>query len=483
MRDPAGGLVPPGTLFGAAIGADAEGGFNGPGQPENQWWPWERTGRIASLGLAADVWGNPEAALARAAGAGCEVLALPVEWARIEPAPGRVDGAALDRYDRTLARCAELGMVPVATLHHRAHPAWLGTEYWLTPGSPDRFAAHVALVVGALRGACRHWITVLEPTLGALAGWVGGHSPPGRVGAVADAWAVVDNLCTAHVLAYDAVHQVQGDAVVVMGMGAPGSYEWHRLPLDVMAAAALGTARPDLDAWLDDRRRAYDASLPPASLTELAGRRLAAALAPYGLSGPGGHRFRRRRAAASPRRLVDVVYHRPPTVALDGVMLVWSPGSGALSSQPDVAGQIARLTGLGIRAGRPPAPWSVSPSVDGLCSWAGDFATSFPSVPLWAQVELAMPSDGAARLDGWDRPSYVRTVMAATGDLAARGTPLAGLLFRDLGAVTGHATRADPATAAHPVTGADPATGADIHAAQRNEPPGSPATAERSPAQ
>lgn len=432
MRDPAGDPVPPGTLFGAAIDAVAEGGFNGSGQPENQWWAWERTGRVGPPGLAGDVWGSPEAALDRAAGAGCEVLALPVEWARIEPAPGKVDVAVLDRYARTLARCAELGMMPVATLHDGAHPVWLGAEYWLTPGSPDRFAAHVELVVEALGAACRHWVTLRQPNLVALAGWVGGHGPPGRVSAVADAWAVMDNLCTAHVLAYDAVHRLQADPVVTVGTVAPGSYEWHRLFLDVMAAPASGTARPDLDAWLDDRRRDYDAALPPASLPELAGRRLAAALSPYGGAGPLGRRFHQRRAEASPKRLADAVYGRPAGVPLDGVVVVWSPGSGARSSRPDVAGQLGRLTGPERRAARPPAPWAVSPDLDGLCSWAVHLAESLQAVPVWVQAGLAMPPDGAARPDGWDRASYLRAVVAATASLAARGAPLAGFLYRDL---------------------------------------------------
>lgn len=441
MRDPAGGLVPPGPLFGAAITAAGEGGFNGSGQPENQWWSWERTGRATPLGLAGDVWRHPAAALDRAAAAGCEVLALPVEWARVEPAPGQVDGAALDRYARTLAQCAERGMVPMVTLHDLAHPAWLGAEYWLTPGSPDRFAEHAQRVVRALGTTCRHWVTLVRPNAGALAGWVGGHNPPGRVSAVSDAWAVLDNLCTAHVLAYDAIHRLQAGAMVALGVVAPGSYDWHRLPLDLLVAPALAVGRAGVDGWVDERRRSHDAELPPGSLTELAARRLASLFSPYGSGGSSmRRRIRAHRAAAVPRRLIDAVYGRPPSAPLDAVVVTWAPGSGTRSARPDVAGQLGRLAGAApFEVGRPAAPWDAPIDLEGLGAWCRALAAGMPGVPLWVQAGLATPPGGAARRDGWDRPSYLRAAVVATVDLVASGTPVTGFLYRDLGGASDRA--------------------------------------------
>lgn len=433
MRHPADALVPPRPLFGAAVTAEGEGGFNGPGQPENQWWAWEHTGRAASPGAAGDAWAHPDQVLDRALAAGCEVLTLPVQWARVEPSPGRVDGDALDRYARTLVQCAELGIVPMVSLHDLSHPAWLGAEFWLTPGSPDRFADFVARVVAAVGTACRHWVTLLQPNLGALAGWVGGHNPPGRVGAVSDAWAVLDNLCTAHVLAYDAIHAQQGDGVVTMGLVAPGSYDWHRLPVDLMAAPALGIPREQVDSWVDVRRARHDHELPPDTLGELASRRLAALLSPYG-RGAGGARWRARRSAASPRRLLDVVYGRPASTPLDGLSVVWSPGSGARSARPDALGQLGRMAGVApSEAGRPVSPWDAPVDLEGLADWCRVVAAGMPEIPVWIYAGLAMPPGGAARPDGWDRPSYLRAVVAHTVCMADAGTPVAGFCYRDLG--------------------------------------------------
>ena len=86
------------------------------------------------------------------------------------------------------------GLEPMVTLHHFTHPWWLGEEFWLRPGSPDVFARHVARVVPALAPYCRRWVTVNEPNIVTLMGWIEGACPPGRRMAVSDAFCVLDNL-------------------------------------------------------------------------------------------------------------------------------------------------------------------------------------------------------------------------------------------------------------------------------------------------
>ena len=124
--------------------------------------------------------------------------------------------AALDRYAEILVECRARGLEPVVTLHHFTHPWWQGPEFWLRPGSPDVFARHVAGVVSALAPYCRHWVTIHDPNVVAFAGWITGTHPPGRRLAVSDAWCVLDNLLTAHVLAADAISDVQPGAEVTL---------------------------------------------------------------------------------------------------------------------------------------------------------------------------------------------------------------------------------------------------------------------------
>src|SRR5271168_3691117 len=79
----------------ATSGYQVEGGYNGDGEPHNNWAAWEGAGRAARSGLACDFWRRPADALDRAAAIGCNAFRLSVEWARLEPRPGAYDDAAL----------------------------------------------------------------------------------------------------------------------------------------------------------------------------------------------------------------------------------------------------------------------------------------------------------------------------------------------------------------------------------------------------
>src|SRR5215472_9183147 len=85
-------LLGEGFLAGVATsGYQIEGGFNGDGEPHNNWSGWEAIGRVERSGLACDFWRHPEEALDRAAAIGCNAFRLSVEWARLEPRPGHFD--------------------------------------------------------------------------------------------------------------------------------------------------------------------------------------------------------------------------------------------------------------------------------------------------------------------------------------------------------------------------------------------------------
>ena len=163
----------------ATAGFQIEGGYNGHGEPANNWAAWERSGRVERSGVACDFWAHPEEALDRAAAIGCTTFRLSVEWARLEPESGRFDQAALERYVEILEMCATRGLEPMVTCTTSPTRPGLGEEFWLRPGSPDRFARHVERVVPALAPHCRRWVTVNEPNIVMLMGWIEGAHPPG----------------------------------------------------------------------------------------------------------------------------------------------------------------------------------------------------------------------------------------------------------------------------------------------------------------
>jgi beta-glucosidase/6-phospho-beta-glucosidase/beta-galactosidase len=429
-----GGLLPEGFLLGVATaGFQVEGGYNGPGEPANNWVGWERSGRVEPSGVACDFWRQPEEALDRAASLGCNTFRLSVEWSRLEPADGEFDTSALDRYAEILDMCAERGLAPVVTLHHFTHPWFLGEEFWLTPGSPDRFAEHVAKVVPRLARVCRHWVTINEPNILALMGWIEGATPPGRRVAAADAWAVADNLLTAHVLAYEAIKDYQPEATVTTNTSASSLYDYDRLLVDLLCARSLGIGRDELDAWVDERRALHNFAFPPHNAGELSLRALFAAVSPYGGSANGraGKLVRSRLRRPSPRRVVDAVYNSQHPRPLDSVGFDW---------YDPVASRATRWPGHKTSGGRSWEPsraiWDVPANPAGLEAWCSDQGALTPGVPLWV-VENGMATlvrNGRAypRLDGLDRPRYLRTHLGALLDALDRGVPVAAYLHWSL---------------------------------------------------
>ncbi|HEX2924116.1 MAG TPA: family 1 glycosylhydrolase, partial [Chloroflexota bacterium] len=121
--------LPEGFRFGVATaGFQVEGGYNGPREPRNNWYWWEKAGRVEPSGIALDFWNRYEAQLDLAKDVGCDSFRLSVEWARCEPSKGKIDKAAFKRYSAILKASHDRGMEPLVTLHHFTHPEWLGMD-------------------------------------------------------------------------------------------------------------------------------------------------------------------------------------------------------------------------------------------------------------------------------------------------------------------------------------------------------------------
>jgi beta-glucosidase len=421
----------------ATAGYQVEGGYNGDGEPANNWYDWERTGRVERSGVACQFWTHPEEALDRAAALGCNMFRLSVEWARLEPEAGRYDEAALDRYVEILEMCRARGLEPLITLHHFTHPLWLGDEFWLRPGSPDRFARHVARVLPALAPHCRRWVTINEPNIVTLMGWIQGACPPGRRLAFADAFCVLDNLLTAHVLAADAVVALQPDAQITCNTSSSSIYEHDRLLTDLLLLRAAGVPPSDVDRYIDERRALHDASFPPQHAGEFAVRRFYAAVSPYGTNrgaggGPVWARLRSASRRPAPRRVVDAVQGSPQARSLGAIGFDWYDPVASHAMRPP--GRRGPQGGRDWSMGR--AIWDVVPHPEGLRAWCRTEAAFHAGLPLWV-VENGMATRmvdhrSAPREDGWDRPRYIREHLGAVADAVADAVPVTAYLHWSL---------------------------------------------------
>jgi beta-glucosidase/6-phospho-beta-glucosidase/beta-galactosidase len=403
------GILPPGFRFGVATaGFQIEGGFNGPGEPANNWVRWERAGRVEPSGLAVDFWNRYEEHLDRAAALGCDAFRLGVEWARVEPIPDQIDEDALGHYATILDACRARGLEALVTLHHFTHPAWLGEDFWLSGDAPDRYASWVETAVSRLRLSCKTWVTLNEINAVGLGSYLLGIFPPGRSMAFADMQGAFDHMVAAHVKGYEVIHRLQPDATVTTNNVSLSLYELDRLLVDVILARSLGVTREDLPRWTRDRRSAWYASLAPAEPLERALRWATAT------------QWER---AGGFSRALDTLWASPHDRTLDVV--------GIDYYDPVVAHHV-RLPGHRTAGGRSWLPgselWDDRVEPEGLVEYAR--ANVVPGLDLWI-VENGMCNRvrrgrSFPRLDGVDRIAYLRSMLAKLVDAVDQGVPVGG---------------------------------------------------------
>lgn len=134
-----------------------------------------------------------------------------VEWSRVEPREGAVDGAALRHYRDVVDSCRALGIEPVVTLHHFTLPTWLADRGGVrAPEAPRLFARFAALCAEALGDGVRWWITINEPAVLAVFGYLYGEWPP-LERSMDHCLAALGGLARMHAAAASALHRVAAE--------------------------------------------------------------------------------------------------------------------------------------------------------------------------------------------------------------------------------------------------------------------------------
>ena len=203
---------PKGFLWGTATASHQVEGNN----TNNNWYKWEQEGHTANKsGLASDWWGGRwEGDFDRVVETGQNTHRLSVEWSRIQPTPDQWDDEALDQYRSMLKGLRERNVLPMVTLHHFTDPVWLeGFGGWETDAIVPLFEKYTRKVVETLKEYCSLWITINEPNVYALEGYLRNNFPPGKsdlkLGIQVQA-----NMARAHSKAYRAIHELQAEARV-----------------------------------------------------------------------------------------------------------------------------------------------------------------------------------------------------------------------------------------------------------------------------
>ncbi len=271
--------LPGDFMFGVANAAyQVEGGFNGPGEPLNNWVEYERSGKVEPSGEAIRFWTDYPGQVELAAGMNLNAFRLGIEWARVQPRSSVTTGGAppfdqvaIETYSDMIAAVMGAGMEPVVTLHHFTHPYWLGLDFWLERGKLEQFERYVGEIATGLNGLLvekhgmrpiKYWITLNEPNALSLATYLIRYFPHKKSGVrkTGRAWG---NMIDAHCRAYDTLHRVYGEN----GWPRPSvSYNTINLSVylldkvmtDLLNARRNGVKQEDLPAYLERGRKAWD---------------------------------------------------------------------------------------------------------------------------------------------------------------------------------------------------------------------------------
>lgn len=202
---------PAGWLWGATTSAhQVEGG------QDNDWTTWEALGKVKDgsvSGAACDHWNRYREDFDLAQQLHHTAHRFSIEWSRVEPRAGEWDESALQHYGEVVQALRQRGIEPFVTLWHFTNPRWFAARGgWEDSAAPPAFARYVARVVAALPNV-RFWITVNEPNVYALLGYLTGEWPP-EVKNWRRALTVLNRLAAAHVVAVRAIKTARPDAQV-----------------------------------------------------------------------------------------------------------------------------------------------------------------------------------------------------------------------------------------------------------------------------
>ncbi len=209
---------PPGFLWGTSTAAHQVEGAN----DNSDWWDWELTPGHIKHGdrsaIACDWWRGERYRedFDYAREMGLDAHRLSVEWSRLEPSEGVWSTEGFAFYRRVLTALRDRAMVPMVTLHHFTNPRWLAEKGgWERPEVVPLFERYAAKVAETLGDLTDLWVTINEPTVYVVNGYLNGIWPPGkrdfRLG-----MKVGLHLLKGHLAAYRAIHRLKPTARVGM---------------------------------------------------------------------------------------------------------------------------------------------------------------------------------------------------------------------------------------------------------------------------
>ena len=150
--------------------------------PASDWIVWEQAGHAPPSGDGNGFGDRYREDFSIYASLGLTHHRLSIEWARIEPEPGRRDPAAIAHYRDMLAAAHDAGVSPWVCLHHFTLPQWFAATggFLIEANRTDAWARHVDFVAETFGDLVAGWQPVNETNYYASAAYRAGGWPPGH---------------------------------------------------------------------------------------------------------------------------------------------------------------------------------------------------------------------------------------------------------------------------------------------------------------
>ena len=227
-------------LWGAATAAHQVEG----GNKNNDWWEWEQLpGKVKNgdrSGEACEHYARYPQDFELIRQMGHNAHRLSIEWSRVFPEPGVVDGEAVAHYRDVLETMRRLRLTPLVSLHHFTNPLWLARRGgWEEESAIQAFGQFAALCAREYGDLVQVWTTFNEPNVYAYESYILGYWPPERRDFRA-AVRVMRHIARAHAAAYEELKAGPHGSSAVVGIAQHMRVfePWRRWsPLDRVAAA------------------------------------------------------------------------------------------------------------------------------------------------------------------------------------------------------------------------------------------------------
>ena len=178
---------------------------------QSNWYDWYQKGKIkdnSDPDIATDHRGHLEEDTRLMAEMGIRHYRFGLEWARLEPQEGVFSMEEIGKVRQEIELLHQNNIHVLLTLHHFSNPLWFERQgAFLGKNAVEQFLAMVEFAVRQLGDLVDEYVTVNEPNVYAVCGYLGAGFPPGEFN-MPHALRVMKVLGECHRRAYRLIHRM-----------------------------------------------------------------------------------------------------------------------------------------------------------------------------------------------------------------------------------------------------------------------------------